>query len=82
MINANIPDLDPNELLVNGLNLAYFATGIIAVLAIIIAGFMYTISRGDPGEIAKAKNTILYAVVGLVVVLVAFTITNFIIGRF
>lgn len=82
MINVNIPRLDANTLLTNGLNLLYFATGLIAVLAIIVAGFMYVISRGDPGEIAKAKNTILYAIVGLVVVSVAFTITNFIVGRF
>jgi heme O synthase-like polyprenyltransferase len=79
---VNIPKIDPSILLTNGLNIAYFVAGVIAVISIIVGGFMYTVSHGDPGEITKARNTILYSVVGLVVILVAFSITNFIIGRF
>lgn len=68
---------------INGiLNTAYFAAGIVAVVVIIISAFFYVTSQGDPSKIKRAKDGILYAVVGLVVVMLAFVITNFIIGRF
>ena len=47
---------------------------------IIIGGFRYIISSGDSGQITSAKNTILYAIVGLVIVLFAQLIVRFVIG--
>ncbi len=79
---AGIIDTDADKLLTNSLNLVYFLAGAIAVIVIIAAGIMYTASAGDPSRISKAKNLITYAIVGLVVVLSAFLITNFVIGRF
>ncbi|MES2876055.1 MAG: hypothetical protein V4678_01140 [Patescibacteria group bacterium] len=68
---------------VNGiLNTVYLAAGIIAVIVIIISGMFYVISQGDPSKIKRAKDGILYSVVGLVVVLFAFIVTNYVIGRF
>jgi len=60
----------------------YLLAGIIAVIVIIISGFKYVASGGDSGAVASAKNTLLYAIVGLVVVILAFTITQFVVGRF
>jgi len=80
--SVGIPEANPNQLLINGLNLTYFLAGIVAVITIIIAGIMYTSSNGDAGRITKAKNLLMYAVIGLVIVLVAFGVTNFVIGRF
>ena len=79
---SGIPTMSGDDLLKNGLNLTYFLAGTIAVITIIIAGIMYTSSSGDAGRVAKAKNLLLYSIVGLVLVLVAFTITNFVIGSF
>jgi hypothetical protein len=62
-----------------------FALGIlggVAVIVIIIAGILYTISAGDAGKVKKAKNTILYAVVGLVVAMLSSAIIAFINGFF
>lgn len=78
----NIPKVTADEILQNGLNIAYFLTGLAAVVIIISAGFRYTTSGGDAEAIKKAKNTILYAVVGLLVVAMAFTITQFVLGSF
>ena len=64
----------------NVLNAVYFWVGIIAVIFIIIGGVNYTISQGDPGKVAKAKSTMLYAIVGLVVSLLAFAITEFVLN--
>ncbi len=58
----------------------YFWAGIIAVCFIVYGGFMYVLSSGDPSRVKKAKDTLLYAVIGLVVVLFAFAITKFIAG--
>ena len=60
------------------LNSAYYWATIVAVIVIVIAGFMYTTSQGDPNKVARAKNAILYAIVGLIIVLAAVAIVNFI----
>lgn len=51
--------------------------GIVAVIFIIVGGINYTTSLGDPGKIQKAKNTILYACIGLIICALAFAIVNF-----
>lgn len=79
---VNIVTLTGDQVLQNGLNLAYFLAGIVAVVVIIVAGIMYATSAGDAGNVTKAKNLILYSIVGLVVIFAAFAITNFVIGRF
>lgn len=79
---VGIPTMSENTLLREVLNLTYFAAGAIAVIVIIAAGIFYVISAGDPGRVTKAKNLLLYSVVGLVLVVSAFAITNFVIGRF
>ena len=61
------------------------ATGLIAMLAvfmIVYGGFQYTASAGDANKVTKAKNTILYGVVGLVVAILAFAIVNFVVDLF
>ena len=59
-------------------NTALFIIGAIAVLMLIYGGIRYTISGGDEKSITAAKNTILYAVVGIVVAVLAYAIINFV----
>lgn len=66
----------------NILNLVYVAAGVACVIVIIIAGSMYITSNADPGKVARAKNAIMGAVAGLVIIMMAFAITAFVIGRF
>ena len=77
-----ITDIGANDVMLGVLNTVYFISGAAAVIVIIIAGILYTISDGDSGKVSKAKNAILYAVVGLVIIMGAFVITGFISGRF
>ena len=59
-----------------------FATiAALAVLMIVIAGFRYVITQGTPQETAKARNTILYAVIGLIVSLAAEAIVVSVLGK-
>lgn len=80
--NAGIPKLSEGEVLANALNIVYFLAGAIAVIVIIIGGIMYVTSAGDSGAVSKAKNMVLYSVIGLVVVIAAFAVTNFVLDLF
>lgn len=62
------------------LNTIYFWLGVVAVGFIIYAAYMYVLSNGDSGKVKKAKDTLLYAVIGIVVVLLAFSITSIVIN--
>lgn len=57
----------------------YIIAGMAAVITIIIGGIRYATSAGDSSGIQSAKNTVQYAVVGLVVILAAAAITDFVI---
>jgi hypothetical protein len=72
---------DATKIVSNVINTILFALGIAAVVMIVIGGIRYTTSNGDSGNIKSAKDTILYAVVGLVVAMMAFLIVNFVIDR-
>ncbi len=60
------------------LQILFAIAGATAVIIIIIAGLRYTISAGNPQEAAKAKNAILYAIVGVVVCVAGYTIVTFV----
>lgn len=77
--SSGIPVNDGTNLLTNGLNLVYFLAGSIAVIMIIVAGVMYVTSSGDSGKVTKAKNLLTFAIVGIIVVLIAFAITKWVV---
>jgi hypothetical protein len=78
----NLPTDTANVVLANTLNLVYFTAGAVAVVVIVLSGFTFVTSVYDQAKVAKAKNAILYASVGLIVILVAFIVTQFVMGRF
>lgn len=77
-----IAQMSDAQLIQSILNIVYFVAGTIAVIVIIIGGLMYTTSTGDSGRVTRAKNMLVYSIAGLVIVLLAFAITNFVIDRF
>lgn len=60
------------------INILLFLIGAISVVMIVFAGFQYATSGGDAGKVTSAKNTILYAVIGIVVALLAYAIIRFV----
>lgn len=78
----NIPKVDGTAGIADILGIVYLVAGIVGVIVIIIAGYIYTTSGGDAGAVKKAKNMIMYAVVGIIVIGLAFFITQFVAGRF
>ncbi len=61
-------------------NTILYIVGIIAVVMLIIGGIKYVISGGDSKKVTDAKNTVLYAIIGLVIAFLAFAIVNFVIS--
>lgn len=66
----------------NIVNVALYIAGALAVLVIIYSGIRYITSTGDAARIKAAKDTLIYAIVGLIVAMLAYAIVNFVIGRF
>jgi hypothetical protein len=66
----------------NAINIFSIVVGVIAVIMIIIGGVKYITSGGDAGNVTGAKNTILYAIIGLVVVALSQVIVQFVLGSF
>ena len=67
-----------NGVVKNVINVILYVVGILAVVMIIIGGIQYTTSGGDSAAVTKAKNTILYGIVGLVIAILAYAIVNFV----
>jgi hypothetical protein len=71
----------PNGTINRVTRLVAVIAGIIAVLVIIIGGLMYITSNGDSGKISNAKNTIIYALIGLVVIVLSQSIITFVVSK-
>lgn len=74
-------DENADSLIKDLVNVLLFIVGTLAVIMIIVSGIFYVISSGDAGRVAKAKNTLMYSIVGLVVAFVAYAIVNWVLGK-
>ncbi len=62
-------------------NVLIFIIGAVAVIMLIIGGLRYVLSSGNSSAVEGAKNTILYAIIGIVVASLAFAAVNFVVGK-
>lgn len=65
----------------NALNAVYFIAGIIAVVAIVIAGIRFVAANGESAQIQAARNIIFYTLIGLIVIISATAVTQFVISN-
>jgi flagellar basal body-associated protein FliL len=77
-INLPAVSADANALKII-LQIVFGVVGSLAVLFVVIGGFKFVLSNGDPNETKKARETIQYAVIGLVLALSAEVIVSFVI---
>ena len=63
----------------NLINLIIYAIGMIAVIMIVLGGIRYTISSGEQSQLKGAKDTIMYAVIGLIVAVVAYAVVGLVV---
>lgn len=80
--NVNIPKKEAGDSsLKNILNVVFTWAGIIAVISIMVGGVYYVISAGDSSKISRAKNILMYSIIGLLLVIFASVIVNFVLER-
>ena len=70
-----------DQIITNVVNIFSVVVGVVAVIMIIYGGFRYITSGGDSGNVTNAKNTILYALVGLVIVALSQFIVKFVLSK-
>lgn len=70
--------VDPSTMITGAIQWAVGMVGIVSAIFVVYGGISYTISAGDPGKLKKAKDTILYALIGLIIVALAEIITAFV----
>ena len=71
-----------NGVVTTVINVALYIIGSLSVIMLIIGGIRYTMSGGNDKSVAAAKSTILYAIIGVVIALLAYAIVNFVISTF
>ena len=73
---------DAGSLVSTIVSVLLWALGAVSVIVIIIAGFTYVTANGDANRIQKAKNILMYAIIGLVVAILAYAIVEFVVEAF
>lgn len=78
-VNAN--DNGLNKLITQIINIFSVIVGIIAVIMVIYGGLKFITSGGDSGRLTSAKQTILYAIIGLIIVALAQFVVKFVLSK-
>lgn len=80
--DLNLPHTEASQSAINKILSIIFGTaGGIAVIVFVVAGLRMVLSRGDPQSVNKVRNTVIYAFVGMVIFLSAFSIVTFVLGN-
>lgn len=69
---------NPESVIKSGINTALMILGGVSVIMIVYAGFRFSLAGGDPQAVKAARNTILYAVAGIVIAILSYTIVNWV----
>jgi uncharacterized membrane protein len=78
--DLGLPDVSVGGGLGAVLSIVFTLAGLLSVIFIIVGGVKYTLSGGDASGIKSAKETITYAIVGLIVTFLAFGVVNYVTG--
>jgi hypothetical protein len=79
--NSDRNDSKIQHLLVTAVNILSLVVGVVAVIMIIVSGFRFMTSGGESSKVESAKNGILYAIIGIIIVALAQIIIRFVVNR-
>jgi hypothetical protein len=79
--STNVGESDIGKVAQGIVNIFSIIVGVVAVIMIIYGGFRYITSGGDSGSVGNAKNTLIYAIVGLIIVALAQLIVHFVLNQ-
>lgn len=75
-----LPTADPSSTLNSLISGAFILIGIIAVITLIVGGLQFMLANGDSVKIKRSRQAILYAIIGLVVAVSAYSIMDFVLN--
>ena len=81
-INCGPSSISATQGVQSAINILLYLVGVISLIVVIVGALRYVLSGGNPQATSAAKDTILYAVIGLVVALLAYAIVNFVLTNF
>lgn len=79
--NGENPLYGKDGIIIKGAQIVALLTGIASIIVIMISGFRYVVSGGDPNSVNSAKNAILYSIIGLVIAITAELIVAFVVNK-
>lgn len=80
--DLGLPNLQANDTTLHiVLNMVFVFIGAFSTIFLLVGAIRYVVSAGNAGNITQAKNTIIYAAVGLGISVLAFTIVQFVLGK-
>lgn len=79
-IGAKGGQLSDSDPLKRALNTAFTWAGIIAVILIMVSGLFYVLAGGDSSKIGRAKNMLMYTIIGLIIIVMSGAIVSFVVG--
>lgn len=79
--NCATGESDVSNAVRNGVNILLTVVGIASVIMLVIGGLRYIVSGGDQAAITAAKNTIIYAVIGIIIAVFSYAIASFVFDR-
>lgn len=79
--NTGDPVTGKDGALVKATNVLALIAGLMAVIFLVLGGIKYITSGGAPAEVSKAKESIIYAVVGIVVIVIARQLIGFVLSK-
>ena len=71
-------DSQAGKVVIDVVNVVIAAVGLISVLFVVIGGVLFTTSQGDPAKVKRGKDTIMFALLGVILASLAFAIVNFV----
>lgn len=77
----DLPQLEPDKVVSGGFNVAFFVAGALAVIMIIVSGIMYMTAGGDTKKATLATKALTVTVIGLIIIVLAAALVNFILGN-
>lgn len=75
------PITGPQGIIKRAINLLSILVGVASVIVIMVAGFSFITSQGEPAALSKAKNSLIFAVIGIVIVVLAQVIAGFVVKQ-
>lgn len=79
--NLSIPRTTPDNALGTALKIVFAIAGAISIVVIVVAGLQMVLSQGNPDQVNKSRNAVIYAIVGLVVCIAGYSIVTFVLSK-